>query len=163
LSTTQRRTSQNSAFRQPFFHFAQGSSYFATSIVLAKESLSQELKRDGSKFGSTVESGERLFQPKMARKLRQINDSWIDYETDAGSWRIRLTGCYRRYSSLHLLTHDALPYRECFSLLRWRESADCLTTHKPIWVKKSKRRSPIRPRIWFRIPTLQTREQWGSS
>src|SRR5207248_8338076 len=75
LSTTQHRTSQNSAFRQPFFHFAQGSSYFATSIVLAKESLSQELKRDGSKFGSTVESGERLFQPKMARKLRQINDS----------------------------------------------------------------------------------------
>src|SRR5436305_945604 len=64
LSTTQRRTSQNSAFRQPFFHFAQGSSYFATSIVLAKESLSQELKRDGSKVESTVESGGRPFTPK---------------------------------------------------------------------------------------------------
>jgi len=30
-------------------------------------------------------------------------------------------------------------------------------------VTQSERRSPIRPRNWFRIPTPQTREQQGSS
>ena len=62
-------------------HFKEDPSQAAARIV--REAT--EDKYSGTWVQSWVQL-EAPFQPKMARKLRQINESLIGYESDAGSW-----------------------------------------------------------------------------